>query len=83
MGGFCFPILSVLIYVPLLGAVILLFVRREHETYIKGFTLVVSLIEFALSIPLYFYFDEKTRGHAVRGKEGLVPGMGHHLFSRD
>ena len=62
MGAFCFPILSVLIYVPLLGAVVLLFVRREHETYIKGFTLVLSLIEFALSIPLYFYFDDKSVG---------------------
>ena len=61
MGAVGFPILSVLIYVPLLGAVILLFVRREHQTYIKGFTLVISLIEFALSIPLYFYFNEKTK----------------------
>ena len=83
MGAFYFPILSVLIYVPLLGAVVLLFVRREHETYIKGFTLVLSLIEFALSIPLFFYFDDKSGGHAVRGKGAVVPGMGNYLFSRD
>ena len=60
MGQCSFPILSVLVFVPLLGAVTLLFVRREHESYIKGFTLVFSIIEFAISLPLYFYFDEKT-----------------------
>ncbi len=76
MGAFCFPILSVLIFVPLLGAVTLLFVRREHATYIKGFTLVISLIEFALSIPLYFYFDDKTVGMQFVEKAPWFPEWG-------
>jgi NADH-quinone oxidoreductase subunit M len=80
MGAFCFPILSVLIYVPLLGAVILLFVRREHETYIKGFTLVVSLIEFVLSIPLYFYFNEKTVGMQFVERAPWFPEWGITYF---
>ena len=80
MGGSCFPILSVLIYVPLLGAVILLFVRREHETYIKGFTLVLSLIEFALSIPLYFYFNEKTVGMQFVERRAWFPEWGITYF---
>ncbi|MGD0233529.1 MAG: proton-conducting transporter membrane subunit, partial [Syntrophorhabdales bacterium] len=80
MGGSCLPILSLLIYVPLLGAVALLFVRREHEAYIKGFTLVLSLIEFALSIPLYFYFNEKTVGMQFVEKRSWFPEWGITYF---
>jgi len=76
MGAGCFPVLSVLIYVPLLGALILLFVRREHTTYIKGLTLVFSLIEFALSIPLYFYFDDKQVGMQFVERASWFPEWG-------
>jgi len=80
MGELSFPILSVLIYVPLLGAVTLLFVRREHELYIKGFTLVVSLVEFALSLPLYFYFNEKTAGMQFVERRAWFPEWGISYF---
>jgi NADH-quinone oxidoreductase subunit M len=80
MGELSFPILSVLIYVPLLGAVTLLFVRREHELYIKGFTLVVSLVEFALSLPLFFYFNEKTAGMQFVERRVWFPEWGISYF---
>ncbi len=80
MGAFCFPILSVLIYVPLLGAVALLFVRREHATFIKAFTLVFSLIEFAISIPLYFYFDDAKAGMQFVERAPWFPEWGISYF---
>ena len=80
MGELSFPILSVLIYVPLLGAVTLLFVRREHELYIKGFTLVVSLVEFALSLPLFFYFNEKTAAMQFVERRAWFPEWGISYF---
>jgi len=76
MNQLSFPILSTLIYFPLLGAVLLLFVNRRAETFIKGFTLVFSLIEFAISLPLFFCFDEKASGMQFVEKVQWFPEWG-------
>ena len=81
MNQLSFPILSTLIYVPLLGAILLLFVNRKFETFIKGFTLVFSLIEFAISLPLFFFFNEKASGMQFVEKAQWFPewGMSYSL----
>ena len=56
------PILTFLIFFPLLGAVLLLFVDRKSTLFIKVFTLVFSIAEFGISLPLFFIFDEKAKG---------------------
>ena len=55
-----YPILSYLIFFPLIGVVLLLFLDREKEKQMKGITLVVTLIEFVLSLPLAFNFQAET-----------------------
>jgi NADH-quinone oxidoreductase subunit M len=59
MTIFGIPILSLLIFFPLLGAAILLFVNKEKAGVLRGVTLVFSLIEFIISLPLFFGFDPK------------------------
>jgi NADH-quinone oxidoreductase subunit M len=54
------PILSLLIFFPLLGAVILLFIDKEKLETLRIFTLLITLIEFIFSLPLFFAFDTKT-----------------------
>ena len=54
------PILSLLVFFPLLGAVILLLIDKEKAGTLRVVTLVFSLIEFAFSLPLFFAFDAKT-----------------------
>jgi NADH-quinone oxidoreductase subunit M len=54
------PILSLLIFFPLLGAVILLFIDKEKLETLRIFTLLIALIEFIFSLPLFFAFDTKT-----------------------
>ena len=54
------PILSLLIFFPVLGAVILLGTGKENEKKIKGMALVFSLVEFVLTLPLWFAFDKTT-----------------------
>ncbi len=75
-----FPILSILIYLPLLGAVILLAVNRKNTLLIKSLTLVFSLIELAVSIPLFFLFDEKAKGMQFVEKAGWFPEWGISYF---
>ena len=60
MAIFGIPILSLLIFFPILGAVILLFINKENAGVLRVVTLVISLIEFVISLPLFFAFDAKT-----------------------
>ncbi|MEK6201170.1 MAG: NADH-quinone oxidoreductase subunit M [Desulfobulbaceae bacterium] len=54
------PILSLLIFFPVLGAFILLVTGKEHVKKIKVMALVISLCEFVLTLPLWFAFDKTT-----------------------
>ncbi len=52
------PILSFLIFFPLAGAIILLFIKKEET--IRWTTLAIALVEFVVSLPLFFNFDSDT-----------------------
>ena len=54
------PLLSALIFFPIIGGFSLLIVKREDVQAIKIMALIISLIEFVLSIPLFFMFDKTT-----------------------
>jgi NADH-quinone oxidoreductase subunit M len=53
-----YPILSTLIFLPLAGALALFLFRDENAA--KIWALIVSLVAFVLSLPLYFSFDLTT-----------------------
>jgi NADH-quinone oxidoreductase subunit M len=55
-----FPLLSALIFLPLLGALLLSLLPRQNALLIKGSVLIWTVLEFALSLPLFFNFNEKT-----------------------
>jgi len=57
---FDFPILSLIIFLPLLGAIVLLFINKEKTTFIKYFAFAVSLVDLLLCIPMWFAFDRTT-----------------------
>jgi len=54
------PILSLLIFFPILGAIVLLFLNKENGRGLRWVTLIFSIIEFIFSLPLFFTFDSKT-----------------------
>jgi len=47
-------LLSTMIFFPLLGMLVLLVIPRDNDGLLKGFTLAVSLVTFAISLPLAF-----------------------------
>ena len=57
-----FPILSSLILLPSIGAIFLLFTRsdKENQRTIKYVALFTSLVNFFLSIYLWFFFDQSS-----------------------
>ena len=57
-----FPLLSAVIFLPLAGALLLMLLPRQKALFIKVSALIWTLLEFALSLPLFFNFNEKTPG---------------------
>ncbi len=53
-----FPLLSLVIFLPLFGAVVTLFLRKDAA--IKGWAVIVTVANFIISLPLYFYFQSGT-----------------------
>jgi len=75
------PILSIMTFLPLAGAVLLLLVPRERTVTIQGFALMISLLVFLLSIPLFLQFDGGQAGFQFEEKAAWIPsaGIGYHL----
>ncbi|OGL50669.1 MAG: NADH dehydrogenase [Candidatus Schekmanbacteria bacterium RIFCSPHIGHO2_02_FULL_38_11] len=55
-----FPILTYITFIPLLGAIVLMFVPKKEETFIKYFANIVAVIDMVLSFFLLPYFNSDT-----------------------
>lgn len=76
-----FPILTVLIFLPIVGAIVLLFMDKDNYPALRTVALVFAVIEFIVSLPLFFLFDSGT--HLMQFQE-VVPwiesyGITYHL----
>ena len=58
MNSMGFPILSALIFLPLVGALILLCI--PGDTAAKNWTMLVTVVTALISLPLYWNFDATT-----------------------
>ena len=57
MNGF---LLSILIWLPILGAVVVLVAGNQRPGMAKGLALLISVATFVLGLPLFFSFDTST-----------------------
>ncbi len=55
-----YPILSTLIWLPIIGGLLVLFAGRNNDTVAKWLSLATALATFILSIPLWTGFDTGT-----------------------
>jgi len=60
MNNLGYPILSTIIFLPVLGAIVLVLISRAKESLIKWTVLIITLLTFILSIPLFVGFDRST-----------------------
>jgi len=54
--------LSLVVFFPVLGALLILFLPAGAVERIRRVALVTSLVEFALALPLYFWFNPASAG---------------------
>jgi NADH-quinone oxidoreductase subunit M len=76
-----FPLLSTIVFLPLLGAVILLGVPRERLAAVRGCALVVMLLTFVASLGLFLGFDAAVPDMQFREQVPWVSsfGIAYHL----
>jgi len=68
------PILSLIVFLPLVGAVVAVFIKNEEV--IRGWALAVSLVTFLLSLPLFFFFEVDVAGMQFVERVPWIPGLG-------
>lgn len=70
-----FPLLSILLILPVVGAVLVALLPRERENLVKGAAFVTTLVVFALSLVLYFNFQSRVSGFQFEEVRAWIPGL--------
>jgi NADH-quinone oxidoreductase subunit M len=73
-------ILSILIFLPIVSSIPLLFFNRKWETLIKSYSLVFSLIVFAISIYLYFIFNVSSEEYQFIEKSPWIQSINSSYY---
>jgi NADH-quinone oxidoreductase subunit M len=71
-----FPLLTTILFTPLVGAAVLLFVNRRHETAIKWIANLVALAGFLVSLPLWFQYQRLGPQFQFIEKTNWIPAVG-------
>ena len=70
-------ILSVVCYIPLAGALaILFFMQRANDVAVRNTATAVALVDFLVSLPLWFAFDPDGELFQFRESHTWIPGIG-------
>jgi NADH-quinone oxidoreductase subunit M len=70
------PLLGTIVFLPLLGAVVLLALPRRREALMRGWALGVMLVTFAVSVVLYAAFDRSLPGMQFSEQARWIDGLG-------
>ncbi|MDM8557251.1 NADH-quinone oxidoreductase subunit M [Candidatus Parabeggiatoa sp. HSG14] len=75
------PLLSILIWLPILGGIWVLIVGDKQASAVRPIALIVSLVTFLLSLPLFFGFDTTTANMQFTEQLAWIPafGINYHL----
>ncbi len=57
MEGFTLPVLSVIVFVPIVAAIIILFINEDNRDLIRGIAITSAVIVLALSAAVYFSYN--------------------------
>src|SRR5258706_10894609 len=71
------PILSIITYVPLVGALALVFLfSKDRPGPIKAFATFVAGLDFVISVPLWFLFQRGKPGYQFEERASWIPSLG-------
>jgi len=71
-----FPILSLVIFTPLVAGIVLLFLPQEKRNWILGIATGAAVIDLLLSVAAYFSYNINAGGYQLLEKLDWVPQLG-------
>lgn len=71
-----FPILSVIVFTPILSALVILLIPGDRKNEIRVTALAAALVAFLLSIWVYFSYDTAAAGYQFVEKYTWLPALG-------
>ena len=71
-----FPILSTIMFVPLLGVLLVLLIPKDKEKLIKWLSIIVSLVPLILSIILWLGYDKTAAGMQYTEQVPWIQSLG-------
>jgi NADH-quinone oxidoreductase subunit M len=69
-------LLSIVAYTPLVGALLLLFIDKKKENFIRWFANIVAGAGFLVSLPLLLRFNAEAEGFQFVEKTAWIPTLG-------
>jgi NADH-quinone oxidoreductase subunit M len=75
-----FPLLSWILFTPLVGAILLLFVNKRNENAIRWIANIVALAGFVISLPLWFWFNPQNPDYQFVERHPWIPSIGAEYF---
>jgi NADH-quinone oxidoreductase subunit M len=72
--------LSLILFLPLAGALVLLFVPKQNEDAIRWIANIVAFVGFLISIPLWFWFNPQGADFQLLERAPWIPSIGAEYF---
>ena len=75
-----FPLLSLILFLPLAGALLLLFIPKQNSSAIRLIANVVALAGFLVSVPLWFWYNPQEPNYQFVERMPWIPSIGAEYF---
>ena len=75
-----FPLLSLILFTPLVGAILLLFVNRQRTNLIRWIANIFATVGFLVSLPLWFQYDTQNPEWQFVERHEWIPSIGAEYF---
>ena len=75
-----FPLLSLILFLPLVGAAILVFVPKENGNLIRWIANIVAIAGFVVSLPLWFWYNPQDPSWQFVERATWIPSIGAQYF---
>jgi NADH-quinone oxidoreductase subunit M len=72
--------LSIILFTPLVGALVLLFVDRRNDNAIRWIANAVAFAGFLISVPLWFWYDPQNADFQFVERAPWIPSIGAEYF---
>src|SRR5438270_14026800 len=72
--------LSLILFEPLVGALVLLLVNKRNEDAIRWIANVTALVGFVISMPLWFWYNPSSADFQLVERAPWIPSVGAEYF---